>query len=55
MEEFTHLTDTTGIQHKGSTEARIKRDESDLEEMQTHMINCTPYTTDPTLKTLSIR
>ncbi|KAH3833678.1 hypothetical protein DPMN_106991 [Dreissena polymorpha] len=35
MQDFTDLAYTTSPQHKESTEARIKRDASDLEKMHT--------------------
>ncbi|XP_052233279.1 uncharacterized protein LOC127846144 [Dreissena polymorpha] len=52
MQEFTDLVYTTSPQHKESTEARIKRDASDLEKMQTNITSCSPYTADPTLRNI---
>ncbi|KAH3828015.1 hypothetical protein DPMN_129964 [Dreissena polymorpha] len=40
MHDFTKLAYTTSPQHKDSTEMRIKRDASDLEEMQTQITTC---------------
>ncbi|KAH3816191.1 hypothetical protein DPMN_117702 [Dreissena polymorpha] len=52
MQDFTDLAYTTSPQHKDSTEARIKRDASDLEKMHTKISTCTPYTGDPTLRNI---
>ena len=46
MQDFTDLTYTTSPQHKDSTEARIKRDASDLEKIQTKLAACSPFTSD---------
>ena len=48
MQDFTDLTYTTSPQHKDSTEARIKRDASDLEKIRIKLAACSPFTSDPT-------
>ena len=50
MQDFTNLTYTTSPQHKDSTEARIKRDASDLEKIRITLVACSPFTSDPTLR-----
>ena len=40
----------TSPQHKLSTEARIKRDASDLEKIRIKLAACSPLTSDPTLR-----
>ncbi|KAH3863575.1 hypothetical protein DPMN_026565 [Dreissena polymorpha] len=52
MHDFTDLAYTTSTQHKGPTEARIKRDASDLEKMHTVITTCSPYTVDPTRRNI---
>ena len=52
MQDFTNLTYTTSPQHKVSTEARIKRDTSDLEKIQTKLAGCSPFTSDTTLRNI---
>ena len=52
MQNFTNLTYTTREQHKDSTEARIKRDTSDLEKIRTNLEACSPFTSDPTLRNI---
>ncbi|KAH3788818.1 hypothetical protein DPMN_166980 [Dreissena polymorpha] len=52
MQDFTDLVYTTSPQHQESTEARIKRDASDLEKMHTKITTCSPYTADPTLRNI---
>ncbi|KAH3848021.1 hypothetical protein DPMN_090358 [Dreissena polymorpha] len=49
MQDFTDLTYTSSPQHKDSTEACIKGDSSDLENIQTA---CSSYTADPTLRNM---
>ncbi|KAH3815061.1 hypothetical protein DPMN_143580 [Dreissena polymorpha] len=49
IQDFTDLTYTTS-QHKDSTEACIKGDSSDLENMQTQITTCSPYTADPSMR-----
>ena len=51
MQDFTNLTYTTSPQHKDSTEARIKRDASDLEKIRIKLAACSPFTSDPALRT----
>ena len=46
MHDFTNLTYTTSPQHKDSTEARIKRDASDLEKIRIKLAACSPFTSD---------
>ena len=50
MQDFTNLTYTTSPQQKDSTEARIKRDASDLEKIRIKLAACSPFTSDPTLR-----
>ena len=45
-------TYTTSPQHKDSTEARIKRDASDLEKIRIKLAACSPFTSDPTLRNI---
>ena len=52
MQGFTNLTYTTSPQHKDSTEARIKRDASDLEKVRIKLAACLPFTSDPTLRNI---
>ena len=52
MQDFTDLTYTTNPQHKDSTEARIKRDASDLEKIRIKLAACSPFTSDPTLRNI---
>ncbi|KAH3794572.1 hypothetical protein DPMN_148109 [Dreissena polymorpha] len=51
MQDFTELIYATS-QHKDSTEACIKGDSSDLEQMQTRITTCSPYTANPTLRNM---
>ncbi|KAH3794575.1 hypothetical protein DPMN_148112 [Dreissena polymorpha] len=51
MQDFTELIYTTS-QHKDSTEACIKGDSSDIEQMQTRITTCSPYTANPTLRNM---
>ena len=52
MQDFTNLTYTTYPRHQYSTEARIKRDASDLDKIQIKLADCTPFTSDPTLRNI---
>ncbi|KAH3704327.1 hypothetical protein DPMN_079383 [Dreissena polymorpha] len=52
MQDFTELIFTTSRQHKDSNEACIKGDSSDLEQMQTKITTCSPYTADRTLRNM---
>ena len=53
MQDFTDLTYTTSPQHKDSTEARIKRDASDLDKIRMKLASsCSPFTFDPTLRNI---
>ena len=42
----------TSSQHKDSSEARIKRDASDLEKIRLKLAACSPFTSDPTLRNI---
>ena len=53
MQDFTNLTYTTSPQHKDSTEARIKRDASDLEKIRIKLAAYSPFTSDPTLRNIA--
>ena len=53
MQDFTNLTYTTSPQHKDSTEARIKRDASDLEKIRIKLAAWSPFTSDPTLRNIA--
>ena len=50
MQEFTNLSYTTTEQHKESTEARKKRDVVDLEEINSKLEACSPFSPDPSLR-----
>ena len=52
MQDFTNLTYTTSAQHRDSTEARIKKDASDLEKIRKKLEACSPFTSDPTLRNI---
>ena len=52
MQDFTDMTYTTSPQHKDSTEARIKRDASDLNKIRAKLASCSPFTSDPTLRNI---
>ena len=43
MQDFTNLTFTTSAQQKDSTEARIKKNASDLEKIRTKLEACSPF------------
>ena len=51
MQEFNNFTYTTR-QHKESTEARIKRDSSDLANIHAKLVTCTPFFEDPSLRNI---
>ncbi|KAH3720777.1 hypothetical protein DPMN_063681 [Dreissena polymorpha] len=48
MQDFTDLAYTKSPQ----LNRLIKRDASDIENMQTQITSCSPYTEDPTLKNI---
>nr|XP_055038535.1 uncharacterized protein LOC129426304 [Misgurnus anguillicaudatus] len=50
MQEFNDLTYTTSEQHRESSEARMKRDHSDLEKIKERLGICTPFSSDPSLR-----
>jgi len=50
MQDFTGLTYATSPQHKESSEARIKRDAFDMEQIRQKLAACSPFTSDPTLE-----
>ncbi len=52
MQEFTDLTYATSPQHQESTQARIKRDASDIEieKIRLKLVPCSPFSSDPTLR-----
>ncbi|KAH3713202.1 hypothetical protein DPMN_072988 [Dreissena polymorpha] len=52
LQDFTDLAYTTSPQHKDSTEACIKRDDSDLDKIQTKNTTCSPYIAEPTLRNI---
>ena len=52
MQEFNDLTYTTSEQHRESSEARIKRDHSDLEKIKEKLSSCTPFSPDPSLRNI---
>ena len=52
MQEFNDLTYTTSEQHRESTEARMKRDHSDLEKIKEKLSTCTPFSPDPSLRNI---
>ena len=50
MQEFTNLSFTTSDQHKDLSEARIKRDTSDVSKINKKLATCTPFSPDPSLR-----
>ena len=52
MQDFTNLTYTTSPHYKDSTEARIKRDASDLEKIRIQLAACSPFTSYPTQRNI---
>jgi len=52
MQDFTGLTYATSPQHKESSEARIKRDAFDMEQIRQKLAACSPFTSDPTLRNI---
>ena len=52
MQELNSLSFTTSEQHKDSTEARMKRDTSDLEKINTKLTSCSPFSEDPSLRNI---
>jgi hypothetical protein len=52
MQDFSNLTYTASPQHKDSTEARIKRDASDIEQIRQKLEACSSFTSDPTLRNI---
>ncbi|KAG7174772.1 hypothetical protein Hamer_G018089 [Homarus americanus] len=52
MQEFNDLTYTTSEQHRESTEARMKRDHSDLEKIKEKLSTCMPFSPDPSLRNI---
>jgi len=52
MQEFNDLTYTTSEQHRESTEARMKRYYSDLENIKEKLSSCTPFSPDPSLRNI---
>ena len=52
MQDSINLTYTTSPQHKDSTEARNKRDASDLEKIRIKLAACSTFTSDPTLRNI---
>jgi len=52
MQDFTDLTCATSPKHKDSSEARIKRDASDLAKIRLKLAACSPFTSDPTLRNI---
>ena len=52
MQEFNDLTYTTSEQHRKSSEARMKRDNSDLEKIKEKLSTCTPFSPDPSLRNI---
>ena len=52
MQEFNELTYTTSEQHRESTEARMKRDHADLENMKEKLSTCKPFSPDTSLRNI---
>ena len=50
MKEFTDLSYVTSEQHKDMTEARMKRDHDELEKVSTKLLQCSPFSSDPSLR-----
>jgi len=50
MQEFTDLSYATSEQHKDMTEAGMKRDHDDLEKISTKLLQCSPFSPDPSLR-----
>ncbi|KAG7164291.1 hypothetical protein Hamer_G003443 [Homarus americanus] len=52
MQEFNDLTYTASEQHRESTEARMKRDHSDLEKIKEKLSTFMPFSPDPSLRNI---
>ena len=52
MQEFNDLTYTTSKKQRESSEARMKRDHSDLEKIKEKFSICTPFSPDPSLRNI---
>ena len=50
MQEFTNLSYSTSEQHKDLTEARMKRDATDLEEISAKLVAWSPFSPDSSLR-----
>lgn len=56
IQEFNELmsTYTTSKPHRESTEARMKRDHSDLEKIKEKLSACSPFSPEPSLRNIII-
>ena len=52
MQDFINIHYRTSEQHKETTEARLKRDMSDLGKIREKLTDCSPFTDDPSLRSL---
>lgn len=52
LQDFNNHSFTTNEQHKEGTEARMKRDQSDLEKLKEKLNSCSPFSADPTLRNI---
>ena len=52
MQDFINRHYTTSEQHKETTEARLKRDTSDLGKIREKLTDCSPFTDDPSLRNI---
>ena len=52
MQEFTELTFISRSQHKDLTDARVKRNTSDLEKLHLKLSACSPFSSDPSLRNI---
>ena len=50
MQKFNELSYTTSEQHKEATQARVRRDSSDLKKLKTSLAVYSPFSQDPTLR-----
>ncbi|KAK4304743.1 hypothetical protein Pmani_023319 [Petrolisthes manimaculis] len=53
MQEFTNLSYTTSEQHKDLTEARMKRDNADVEEISSKLVVWSPFSSDLSLRNIA--
>lgn len=52
MQEFANLSYSTSEQHKELTDARIKRDNNDLQKISAKLVGFSPFAPDPSLRNI---